>query len=55
MLYIGTKIVVIGSNVKRKAGPRIGSIGFIVDIMTNKRMTLLGNNLVCDAYILFIQ
>jgi len=39
MFYIGTKIVVIGSNVKRKAGPRTGSTGFII-------YTKLNNNVV---------
>ena len=32
MFYTSTKIVVIGSNVRRKAGPRVGSEGFIVSI-----------------------
>lgn len=29
MLYQSTKIVVIGSNAKRRAGPRVGSIGYV--------------------------
>jgi len=32
MLELGTKIIVIGSGVTRKAGPRIGSIGYILNI-----------------------
>ncbi|MBV5347480.1 hypothetical protein JZU46_04605 [bacterium] len=32
MFYKSTKIVVIGSNVTRKAGPRIGSLGYIRNI-----------------------
>ena len=55
MLYIGTKIVVIGSNVKRKAGPRVGSVGFITNIMPNNKMANFGNILVCEAYVLFIR
>ncbi len=34
MFPISTKVVVIGSGVKRKSGPRVGSIGFITENTT---------------------
>lgn len=60
MFYIGTKIVVIGSNIKRKAGPRIGSTGFIIGIAPSKGVidTINNNKIefnVCGATILFTK
>lgn len=34
MFYAGTKIIVIGSNKKAKASPRVGSIGYVIDVRT---------------------
>lgn len=55
MFYVGTKIVVIGSNIKRKAGPRIGSIGFV--ILNNNMMHFIenGNFIICEASVLFTR
>lgn len=58
MFYIGTKIVVIGSNVKRRAGPRPGSIGFIISMMYNQNLLKYideGNFIVCNAIVLFTK
>lgn len=55
MFYVGTKIVVIGSNVKRKAGPRIGSTGFI--ILNNDMLHYIesGSFIICKASVLFTR
>lgn len=53
MLYIGTKIVVIGSNVKRKAGPRTGSIGYVLYITDMPIIDKHANVVMFDAQILF--
>lgn len=58
MFYIGTKIVVVGSNVKRKAGPRLGSIGFIISITSNQNfLHFIEDNtfIVCEAHVLFTK
>ena len=58
MFYIGTKIVVVGSNIKRKAGPRSGSIGFIISISSNQNFLNFiddGNFILCEAKVLFTR
>lgn len=58
MFYIGTKIVVIGSNVKRKAGPRVGSIGFVAYLkIDNNFINFIedGNFIICEALVLFTR
>lgn len=55
MFYVGTKIVVIGSNIKRKAGPRIGSVGFV--ILNNSMTHFIENDnfIICEASVLFTR
>jgi len=49
------KIVVIGSNVKRRAGPRVGSEGYIVQIDKPKRIGGLPETILCRATVLFTK
>lgn len=55
MFYKSTKIVVIGSNVRRKAGPRVGSLGFIVSSDNGQRINQLPGCIVFSASIIFTK
>ena len=55
MFQKSMKIVVIGSNVKRKAGPRVGSQGYILNIDKAQRTAHIPEMTVCSAKALFTR
>ncbi len=55
MFCTNTKIVVTGTNVDRKAGPRIGSLGYISHIDTPNRFNINKNIYIQAARIIFIR
>ncbi len=55
MFHKNTKIVVIGSSVKRKAGPRVGSMGYVLHINNAQKTRLFPEIIVCSAAILFTR
>jgi hypothetical protein len=55
MLPKNMKIVVIGSNVKRRAGPRVGSEGYIIQIDKPKRTGSMPGAILCRATVLFTK
>lgn len=55
MYCTSTKVVVIGTNIKRKAGPRIGSLGYISQISKGIRYPDLANTIAYNAVVWFIR
>jgi hypothetical protein len=55
MFYKGTKVIIIGSAVTRRAGPRVGSIGYILSVSDSLGHNEKGDIFYCTAKVLFTR